>query len=351
MKRVAVPMTSDQLSPDRTHMLWDSDLQYASMLRWAPERFVPIEGWVPWRRAVGISARAVSKALDVVPRWKRSSTRRALRDVGQIQAVRPPAGTDALYGHIVFPVSSPPLPTIWSTAGVIDARPGIWFADQSAQTHAHLLPRAAAVQCWSEFGKAGLLERLPRVDASSIEVIPPLVQLDLPAPFERGTPDPVAIFIGANGTLKGLDVVVAAAALVPDARVEIITHTPRPASVPPNVDWLGPRPHREVLSRLVSAAVHVFPSTTESLGGVVVEALAAGVAQVVDASSVTAEVAGNGAIAVDGTSAEAVADALARLAGDDTLRAALGDVGRKRYDAVYAPDAVGARLERLIESV
>ncbi|MEY2423465.1 MAG: hypothetical protein QOI95_3532 [Acidimicrobiaceae bacterium] len=344
-------MTADRLSSDRTHMLWDSDLQYASMLRWDPERFVTIDSTVAWRRGIGLGARAVSKGLDRIPAWKRSTARRWMRDVGQIQAVRVRPGTEALYGHIVFPVSRPALPTVWSTAGVIDARPGIWFADQSAQTHAHLLPRADAVQCWSEFGKIGLLERLPRVDPDTITVLPPLVQLDLPPPMPRPPGDPVAIFIGANGALKGLDVVVAAAALVPDVRVEIITHTPPPARFSANVDWLGPRAHAEVLARLGSASVHVFPSTTESLGGVVVEALAAGVAQIVDGRSVTAEVAGAGGIAIDGRDPEATADALRRLAGDERLRATVAGAGLERYATTYAPDAVGRRLGELIDSI
>jgi glycosyltransferase involved in cell wall biosynthesis len=274
-----------------------------------------------------------------------------MRDIGQIRLVRVHPGTDALYGHIIFPISRPALPTIWSTAGVIDARPGIWLPDQSAQTHAKLMPRAAAVQCWSEFGKIGLLERLPHVDAATIEVIPPLVQLELPTPMQRSSADPVAIFIGADGAMKGVDVVVEAAGMVRDVRVEIITHSPRPTTLPPTVDWLGPRPHREVLARLGSAAIHVFPSTTESLGGVVVEAMAAGIAQIVDANSVTAEVAGGGGAAVEGTNAEAVADALRRLAADDSLRQAYADAGRARYESTYSPDAVGPRLERLIDSV
>jgi glycosyltransferase involved in cell wall biosynthesis len=273
-----------------------------------------------------------------------------VRDVGQVEAVRVSPDVDVLYGHIVFPTCGR-LPTVWSTAGVIDARPGIWFPEQSTQTHLYLIPRAAAVQCWSEFGKIGLLERAPKLDAASIVVIPPLVQLSItPAP-RRVSADLVAIFVGANGALKGVDVVVAAAALVPEVRFEVITHTPRPEHLPANVDWLGPRPHGEVLTRLASADLHVFPSTTESLGGVVVEAMAAGIAQVVDAESVTAEVAGSGAIAIDGRSAEAVALAVRELAADDARRAACAEAGRRRYDEVYAPDAVGARLVELIESV
>jgi glycosyltransferase involved in cell wall biosynthesis len=351
MKQTAVPMTREEFSSGRTHVVWDSDLPYSSMLRWAPGGVVPIDGWVPTRRAVGVAARVLSKLGDRSRTWKRSSPRRWLRDVGQVQSVRVPPGTEVLYGHIVFPVTSPALPTVWSTNGVFDARPGLWFPEQSAKTHARMISRAAAVQCWSEAGKAGLLERLPDLDGSTIEVLPPLAYLDLPEPWPRPHADPVAIFVGANGALKGVDVVIEAARLVPDLRVEIVTHSPQPPALPPSVEWLGPRSHAEVLARLRSSSIHVFPSTTESLGGVVIEALAAGVAQIVDAGSVTAEVAGAGGLTVDGRVAEAVATALRRLAEDDGLRDACAAAGRARYEAHYSPEAVGPRLERLIDSV
>lgn len=351
MKLTAVPITRADLSSGRTRMLWDADLQYSSMLDWAPQRFVPITGWVQWRKALGQASRAISKLGDPFDTWKRSDPRRWLRDVGQIAPVRVSPETEVLYGHIIFPVARPELPTVWSTAGVIDARPGMWIAEQSAKTHAHLIPRAAAVQCWSELGKVGLLERVPGLDSKGIEVIPPLVRLALPSPMPRSSADPVAIFVGADGGLKRLDVVIAAARLVGDLRVEIITHSPRPVDLPPNVDWLGPRPHGEVLARVGSATVHVCPSSTESLGGVVVEAMASGIAQVVDGGSVTAEVAGEGAIAVDGGDPEAVADALRRLADDDELRSTCARQGLARYDGHYSPQAVGPRLERLIDSV
>src|SRR5205823_106013 len=143
------------------------------------------------------------------------------------------------------------------------------------------------------------------------------------------------IFIGAVGELKGLDVALAAAACVRDLRLEVITASPRPASLPPNVEWLGPRQRAEVLARLRSAAVHVLPSTTESYGVVVVEALAAGVAQIVDANSVTAEILGDGGLSVDGRDVEELAEALRRLADDVPLRDALGTAGRARFDTTY----------------
>lgn len=351
MKVTAVPITRASVSHGRQRMLWDSDLQYTSMMRWAPDWFVPVDGLVRWRRTVGLAARAASKVGDGSLRWRRSSSRRWLRDLGQVLPVHVSPETEVLYGHIAFPVARAELPTVWSTAGVIDARPGSWIPEQSARTHAKLIRRAAAVTCWSELGKHGLIERLPEAADVDIAVVPPLVILSQPPPLARTGPDPVAIFIGADGRLKGVDSVVAAARLVPEVRFEIITHTARPAELPANVDWLGPRPHDEVLARLGSAAIHVFPSTTESLGGVVVESMAAGVAQVVAAGAVTAEVMGDGGLTVDVVEPEAIAEAVRRLAGDEGLRRRCAAAGRERYAATYSPDAVGPQLEALIDKL
>ncbi len=263
--------------------------------------------------------------------------------------MRVPTATEVLYGHIVLPVSRPRLPTVWSTNGVVD-RPGPDLR-RSAETHVRLIAAADAVQVWTNRGRDGLVERAPDLDLSRIHVIPPLIEIDLPGAWARDHDDPVAMYIGAQGGLKGLGTVLEVAALLPMLRVEIVTSSSRPPDLPNNVDWLGPRPRTEVLARLQSCAVHLFPSRAESFGGVVLEALACGTAQVVDAESVTAEVMGDGGIAVHALDATAVADAVAGLLADDDRRALLAAQGRRRYEAVYSPRVVGPRLEQLIDAV
>jgi len=351
MRLTALPVTADELAPVGSREVWDRASLYRSMLRWGRGQVVTATGRPPLPTALRRTVRRASRVGDIVPSWQASSPRRWLRDHGQVERIEVPQGTEVLYGHIAFPQTRPALPVVWSTNGVIDARPGIWFPDQSARTHKRFVSSAAAVQVWTRFGLAGLLDRWPGLPLDRVHVIPPLLHVDLPPPWPRADVEPVAVFIGAFGHLKGLDIVVDAASRLPQVRFEIITASPPPPTLSPNVAWLGPRARAEVLARLCSATVHVCPSTTESFGSVIVEALAAGVAQVVDAGSVTAEVAGDAALAIDGRDVEAVAAAVASLAGDDALRRTCAAAGVARYKATYSPEAVGAQLELVIDAV
>jgi glycosyltransferase involved in cell wall biosynthesis len=350
MRIVAVPITESELRATPSgRALWDRDLLYTSLIRWGQGRVLPAEGRAHFDRAWREPIRALAKAGGRNRRWQAGDLSRRFRDVAQVQRIAVDARVDVLYGHITFPVSRPTRPTVWSTQGVLDARPGSWHPDTSARTHERLIKRAGAAHCWSITGLRGLLDRFPAL-STMIDVVPPLVYVDLPEPMVRSDGDVVAIFIGAFGGLKGIDVVIDAARRAgPGLRVEIVTNDPRPPDVPAAVDWLGPRAREEVLSRLASADIHIFPSTTESFGGVVAEALAAGVPQIVDQASVTAEIMGDGGLAVPGRDPTAVADALEELAGDGALRRRLGEQGRARYQRVYAPEVVGPQLEALFE--
>jgi glycosyltransferase involved in cell wall biosynthesis len=211
---------------------------------------------------------------------------------------------------------------------------------------------AAATQCWSELGCRGLLERTDRVPAAKLHVVPPLVYVDLPPAWEPRDGDLVAIFIGAFGRLKGLPMLLEAMKGIGSGlRLEVITADAAPTDLPSNVNWLGVRPRQEVLSRLVSADIHVFPSRTESFGGVVVEALAAGIPQIVDASGVPAEIVGEAGILVPGQDPAAITDAMERLAAHADLRDRLRSASLVRYRDRYAPEVVGARLSAIVDGL
>jgi glycosyltransferase involved in cell wall biosynthesis len=272
---------------------------------------------------------------------------RRLGDFSQIEAFQVAPEAEVLYGNIVFPVAvGRRLPVVWSTQGVIDARPGIWFPEESARTHSILISRSAVTQCWSQVGFGGLLARRPQIPADRVKVIPPLIYIDLPPPVEPPDGDLRALFVGWDARLKGLPVVLdALSAVGPGVRLEVITAGAAPEGLPSHVDWLGPQPRQEVLRRLRRADIHVFPSRTESFGVAALEAMAAGVAQVVDSNGVPAEVAGGGALTVDGSDASDLRRAVERLAGDRELRAALGREGLRRWQTRYCPEVVGPQLE------
>ncbi|MBM3294296.1 MAG: glycosyltransferase family 4 protein [Candidatus Aminicenantes bacterium] len=78
------------------------------------------------------------------------------------------------------------------------------------------------------------------------------------------------------------------------------------------------------------AEIFVYPSLFEGVGLPVLEAMASGLPVVTSATSSLPEIAGEAALTVDPLDEEALAAALARLAGDPALRKDLGAKGRAR---------------------
>jgi len=321
------------------------------MVRWGRGDVVTIEGRVAWRRTIGRSCRMTSRAGDGIPGWRGSGIRRALRDIAQVEAVRVEPSVEVLFGHIVFPTTTPPRPVVWSTNGIPPNRlPTRVPAAQSARTQERLVGRAAMAQCWSECGLRGLLEHARHLPEERIRVVPPLVYVDLPQAETRHDGDVRAIFIGASGRVKGLDVLLEAMRHAGQGlRLQVVTSDHKPEGLPTSVEWVGPLDREAVLARLVSSDIHVFPSRVESLGGVVVEALAAGLPQVVDEHGVPSEIVGDSGFAVPAGDAGALAEAMMRLAGDDHLRGTMAAAARRRYDTRYSPTVVGPQLEALID--
>jgi glycosyltransferase involved in cell wall biosynthesis len=98
----------------------------------------------------------------------------------------------------------------------------------------------------------------------------------------------------------------------------------------PGVRYLGhvDEPTLEALYR--SASVLVFPSLYEGFGLPLLEAMAHGVPAVIGAGGALPELAQDAAIAVDATDPGAIAGALESVLADQSLRARLGDEGRRR---------------------
>ncbi|MEE9312298.1 MAG: glycosyltransferase [Planctomycetota bacterium] len=94
----------------------------------------------------------------------------------------------------------------------------------------------------------------------------------------------------------------------------------------------------------------VFASTFEGFGMPVIEAQTVGRAVVTSNVSSLPEVAGYGAILIDPTSEDAIADAVARICNDDVLRQRLIDAGRENA-AKYTPEAVAAEYVKLYRRI
>ena len=111
-------------------------------------------------------------------------------------------------------------------------------------------------------------------------------------------------------------------------------------------------PEEDKAPLLSGALAFVFPSLYEGFGLPVLEAQACGCPVVCSNTSSLPEVAGEGALLVDPTDTEALAAAMARLAGDPALRASLverGFANLKRFSWERCARTVLGVFERLLE--
>jgi phosphatidylinositol alpha-mannosyltransferase len=158
------------------------------------------------------------------------------------------------------------------------------------------------------------------------------------------TSGPTIFFLGRHEPRKGLDVLLAALADLPDdVRVWVGGDGPETAALraehasDDRIEWLGRVSDEERAARMRGCTVYCSPSVRgESFGMVLLEAMASGCALV------ASDLDGHRNVATDGVDAlltpvgdaAALAKALRRVIEDDDLRAELVAGGRRRADAL-----------------
>jgi glycosyltransferase involved in cell wall biosynthesis len=153
----------------------------------------------------------------------------------------------------------------------------------------------------------------------------------------------VATYVGRLAPEKGLDVALAAVAPLlaahPDRlRVAIVGDGPAEAALranaPTGVTFLGRQEGQALAECYASSDVFLFPSTTETFGNVVLEAMASGLAVIAHDRGPTFEFAHHGnACPVDVRQPRAIRQALEELLDDRTRRRTLGEAGRAEAEA------------------
>ncbi|MDE2362462.1 MAG: glycosyltransferase family 4 protein [Hyphomicrobiales bacterium] len=101
---------------------------------------------------------------------------------------------------------------------------------------------------------------------------------------------------------------------------------------------------------MAGAETFLFPSIYEGFGLPIVEAMACGAPVITSAATATQEIAGNDALLVDPMSAEAIAQAIVRLAHDAALRSDLSARGVTRASQ-FSWDAAAERYRELFRSL
>jgi glycosyltransferase involved in cell wall biosynthesis len=160
---------------------------------------------------------------------------------------------------------------------------------------------------------------------------------------------PVVAFLGRVSREKGLEVLAEAfenlLATRPDAVLGIIGDGPwkeefqRRLAHTGRAVFAGELGGEDLPRALASAEIFAFPSTTDTFGNAVLEALACGVPAVVTDQGGPKEIVEDGlsGLVVPGGDAPALAGALERLFDDDDLRLRLGEGGLRR-SKLFSPE-------------
>jgi glycosyltransferase involved in cell wall biosynthesis len=265
-------------------------------------------------------------------------------------------------------------PVVARTAANDFLRP--WIADQEHARDGAL--RCRSVICNSQWTAARLGEFAPGAAAS---VVLGGVDVDRfqPFPMEQARralgwdPDqPVLMLAGRHVLKKGIDVAIAALALLRDLRIRMVLVGTGPETpnlerlsaemgVADRVDFLGMLPHELMPLYLNAVDLVLFPSRDaddpgrggidyESMGRLPCEAAACG------KPVVAADVGGVGEVVLDGDTGllvppnapDRLAGSIERILGDHAFRARLGDRARQRAVAELSFDRVNRETERIL---
>src|SRR6478672_966620 len=112
-------------------------------------------------------------------------------------------------------------------------------------------------------------------------------------------------------------------------------------------------PKREVIQLLTHATVFACPSLYEPLGIVNLEAMACGTAVAASRVGGIPEVVADGetGLLVPPNDPAALAEAVARVGADPSLRARLGAAGRRRAEERFSYDRIAREVEALDEEL
>lgn len=179
--------------------------------------------------------------------------------------------------------------------------------------------------------------------------------VDLPSATNDGRGDEL-LFLGRLNWKKGLDKLIEAMKLVPEARLAVAGNDEEnyAATLPgaANVRFLGPVFGAEKEALLRNAAALLLPSISENFGNVVLEAMAASTPVIVTpAVGLAADVEASGAGIITSNDPPQLAIAIRAMLADRDARIAMGRRGRALVESKFTWERVAAQMEEAYCSV
>lgn len=238
------------------------------------------------------------------------------------------------------------------------------FADP-AETRLDLkAPAANAVVCVSDFTRGQLFLNAAPASWPKAHVVRcgiDLNQWQFTAPV-RGDGPVTVVAIGRLSAEKGFGVLLDAVATLPDIKLRLVGDGPERGALTgqiarlglgERVTLVGELPPIKVREELRAADIFCLPSFSEGLPVSIMEAMAAGVPVVATWIAGIPELAENGvtALTVPPARADALAEALWRLAGDPALAGRLATAARARVEAMHDQAMNGRAMADLFRTL
>lgn len=298
-----------------------------------------------------------------------ASTPLSLDLVGSLRRLRP----DLTHLHIPYPVGE----AAWLAVG---RQPMV------ATYHSDVVRQRALGTLWAP-GLRRVLAQAARVLATSpnyvesspflravrakVTVLPLGIDIAPYAALDRATARakygerPTLVFVGRLRYYKGLGVLLAALARVPEAQLLVAGSGPLGESLrteavalglADRIQWLGDVPESDKPTLLAAGDVFVLPAVarSEAFGLVLLEAMAAGLPLVtteLGTGTSWLNVHGETGLVVPPQDPSALAAALTQLLGDAGRRAAMGEAGRRRVAAEFTEARMVARVLAIYDEV
>ncbi|MBS0479502.1 MAG: glycosyltransferase [Proteobacteria bacterium] len=306
----------------------------------------------------GSPGRTVRRLAHLVQaaRVARAARAQGLRHLHAHFALAP--ATIAWFASRIMSLDGPPVGFSFTIHGFHD------FVDPS-ETRLDLKARAAAaVVCVSDFTRGQLYLNSDPATWPRAHVIRCGIDLaawQFVAP-KRGDGAPTIVAIGRLSAEKGFGILIEAIASLDHVKLRIVGDGPERAALTALVDrlaltgrvtFVGELPPEQVRGELRTADIFCLPSFSEGLPVSIMEAMAAGV------PVVTTWIAGIPELAVDGVTAltvpparaDALADALRRLADDPVLGGKLAAAARARVEQLHDQTSNGRTMAGLLRSL
>jgi glycosyltransferase involved in cell wall biosynthesis len=221
------------------------------------------------------------------------------------------------------------------------------------------LSKASILHFHTVCGRERFLQYRPEFESRSISIpffLPYLTQDAKDRNDTSANDEIVILFVGYDGIRKGITDLIKSINRLGDQYIKsyslrfIVVTRDRPQCDFP-IEWYSKLPRERVLDFMEMADIFVLVPDRESYGLVIIEAMNAGCAVIVDDDVTRKEIVGDAGVFVSPGNVEMLTEAIGLLVKDQTLRQRMQAAAMDRVRTVFLPATVGRQYENAFKAL